>query len=355
MKLRPILWLVAVALAVGCVPVKPPPGEKPFHEEFMSFVTVGETTREEVLDKFASVEMPLHPHRFADDAVWIYRADRDTWQWLVCAGAAYAAACDIVGTVRNYFLRFEFDEYGRVSSWYASSTLGECSSDGICEEGDAVMVYANEDRDERARLRPAADRCAIYVFSTMRGGDSVTTLNFDDIYVGTFINDGAYFRIEATPGEHAVTTAYCSSMEYRCGDFGINSQTLSIECTGGNQYFLHHDVRDKSRGAREFVLKTASPEGIDIRKLALSVLPGDQRLVRSPPDEATEIFARHMMKDLVWDVQLKLKDAGIYSGRIDGEFNEQTKSALRLFREQQGLDTGDLLDDFTLAALGVQR
>ena len=203
MKSHLVLSVVAASLLAGCIPIKPPPGEKPFRSEQMSFVVIGETTRDEVLDKFASLDVPLYPTRFEEDSVWVYRADRDTWQWLVCVGAGYSADCGIVGMMRNYFLKFDFDSEGRVVDWSASSTLGECSTDGVCEEGEAIMVFAGERAGQRARSAPADDSCAIFVFATAGKGSAVP-VSLDDRYVGAIVNDSAFIQIAVPAGKYRV-------------------------------------------------------------------------------------------------------------------------------------------------------
>ncbi len=355
MKSHLVLSVVAASLLAGCIPIKPPPGEKPFRSEQMSFVVIGETTRDEVLDKFASLDVPLYPSRFDDDAVWVYRADRDTWQWLVCVGAGYSADCGIVGMMRNYFLKFDFDSEGRVVDWSASSTLGECSTDGICEEGRALMVFADEDADRNARRKPTAELCAIYVF-TSRSYDTVIPVSLDDAYVGSLLNDDAYVHLTAAQGEHRITTSHCAGAFSSCGEYGVNSQTLSVDCRGGEQVFLHHNSKHKDRGDRDFVLEQTSGSIAD-RKLALNPVPGESRPAIDPvahyDTTLHDVIARRDMTDLVWKVQLRLKDLDLYAGRIDGEFNSETRSALNDFREANGLRGGGLLDDNTLTALGV--
>lgn len=55
------------------------------------------------------------------------------------------------------------------------------------------------------------------------------------------------------------------------------------------------------------------------------------------------------------EAQRVLKDQDLYQGNIDGIVGPQTRSALRQFQEQQGLQVSGTLDDQTKQALGVSE
>jgi hypothetical protein len=57
--------------------------------------------------------------------------------------------------------------------------------------------------------------------------------------------------------------------------------------------------------------------------------------------------------ELIKSMQLKLRQAGRYSGKIDGKLNAQTMAALRSFQQAKGLPTGHLTME-TLQTLGVR-
>ncbi len=342
---------LTLLLLPACIPIKPPPGEKPFRKELTSFIVAGETSRETVFGEFASQETPLYPLRFDNDAVWLYRVDRDTWQWLVCAGAGYTAACDVVGSVRNYFLKIEFDERDVVAAWDASSTLGECAANGVCEEGDATMVFASDEADRRAREAPGRGTCSIYVFTTALHGSSVSA-SLDETFVGSFTNDGAFLRIDVQPGRHQLKTTHCVGADADCGRYGIDSETRWVDCGDGEQHYLLHNGRHKNRGARLFVLESVDANGLGNRKLILKRVPDE------PGHHVGSIASGNaaeapLPRSLIRQIQLRLKDTGFYGGRIDSKFNEETRTALAAFREARGLTGSGLLDYDTLAALGI--
>jgi murein L,D-transpeptidase YcbB/YkuD len=50
-------------------------------------------------------------------------------------------------------------------------------------------------------------------------------------------------------------------------------------------------------------------------------------------------------------VQQQLKQAGLYKGKIDGKYGDETKDAVRDFQQQKGLQPTGRLDQQTMAAL----
>lgn len=355
--MRPVLVAVLLALTglSSCIgiPIKAPPGEKPFREEALSFIEIGRTSRVDVLSEFASRDEPLTPMRFDDDSVWIYHSGRETWKWLVCAGGGYSANCGVTGSIREHFLKFDFGEDGVVTDWSTSSTLGRCSSAGICKEGGAIMVFASEDRDRRARWLPPVGRCSIYVFNTkpLDGADSFAMVRLDGAFVGYLLGMDAYIHVEAEPGEHRITTIHSGGIP---GDtkYGRNSQSLAIECLEGRQHFLHHHGRHNDKGERRFLLERATASGIADRRLILNAV-SEPEIPDAIEDPIIAMRLGKETRDVVWAVQLALKDRDLYDGRIDGGFNEETEAAVREFREQNGLQGDTLLDDHTLTALGI--
>jgi peptidoglycan hydrolase-like protein with peptidoglycan-binding domain len=59
--------------------------------------------------------------------------------------------------------------------------------------------------------------------------------------------------------------------------------------------------------------------------------------------------------DFIKQVQEKLHQAGFDAGPVNGDFGLKTQTALGQFQRAQLLPVSGMLDDPTLAALGVQR
>ena len=58
--------------------------------------------------------------------------------------------------------------------------------------------------------------------------------------------------------------------------------------------------------------------------------------------------------ELIKTMQLALRRAGRYSGKIDGKLNAQTMAAVRSFQQAKGLPTTGQLTMETLQTLGVR-
>jgi len=64
-------------------------------------------------------------------------------------------------------------------------------------------------------------------------------------------------------------------------------------------------------------------------------------------------FEARMSKDDMRMVQQSLKAQGFDPGSINGEYNSQTKAALRDYQKQHNLDASGAVDGRTLDSLGV--
>lgn len=346
-----MLWCIAGCIAV---PIKAPPGEKPFHDEFMSFVVIGKTTRDEIKERFSAYNVNPTLMRFEDDAVWVYSASRDTWQWFVCAGGGYTADCDVLGDVRVHFLIFEFNETGRVINWQTSSTLGECAGD-VCTESNAIMVYADAERDERAKRDRAIDHCRIYIYSTLpsQARDDVVSAWIDDRFVGAFVDDDGYIFELLEPGTHHITTNQ-SRGTYLDAHWGRYRRTISFECLAGQRYFAHHNGKSRDRGSRRFVLELEEDARDSIAKRRRILRPNTRMTLARMGGLPEDTVSRREMEEVVWQMQLRLKELGYYQGNIDGELTPETETAILEFKRQNELYGSTVLDEDTLDALGIE-
>ena len=267
--IRPIAALTFFVSLSACIalPVAPPNQEKPFQRESLSFVVIGETTRDDVRAHLTKGPSHLTPVTYEHDSVWIYRASRDTWAWLFCIGGGGTADCDVSRGTRDYFLAFRFDDDGTVADWDVTSTLGDCTSAGICEDGGRTTVFAGRSRDQGAKEFSAADgQCSVYLFATLprkaaRGG---MTAWLDDDPVGGLVNKSGYLLLSVEPGPHTINTRYL---------FKRLRQSVNLECTPGQLFFVHHDVRHEGKADMELTLEPESAGRKHIQKRSLVLRP----------------------------------------------------------------------------------
>jgi len=338
-----ICHTVAACIAI---PVKAPPGEKPFEAHVSSFIVEGKTTREQVSERLAQAE----PERFGKDTVWVYTESRDTWQWLVCAGGGYVADCGIFGTSREYFLTLTFDSAGIVRAWETSSTLWECSPIGVCKSSSLIMAYATEEQDRRVKAISPENDCTLFVYATLPGGGNAVVW-VDEQLLGWFVNSNGYLMRRVGPGLHRVTTRH-SNYSAREARLGRNTQWLNINCVPGERYFVHHVARHKDRGKRRFLLITESEghEHVQARKLILT--PDENGEVPLATQSWGAPKSGSSLDDVTWHVQFKLRQLGIYDGALDGQLTPETEAAIAAFKKRNRIYGETLLDDPTLTALG---
>ena len=77
----------------------------------------------------------------------------------------------------------------------------------------------------------------------------------------------------------------------------------------------------------------------------------------APPDDArgsTRQVSPDRYADLNKHVQEKLRALGLYAGPVNGDFGPNTQAALAQFQLSVPLPASGMLDDQTLAALGVE-
>jgi peptidoglycan hydrolase-like protein with peptidoglycan-binding domain len=76
---------------------------------------------------------------------------------------------------------------------------------------------------------------------------------------------------------------------------------------------------------------------------------------KSYPDNAPPLTSPGPYSGLVKQVQEKLHEEGFDAGPVSGDFGAKTQAALAQFQLARDLPASGMLDDRTLAELGVQR
>ena len=254
----------------ACVPI-PPQEERPFKSESLEFLVAGETTKEDVRRHLEVEPYRLTPVTFDDDSVWIYRATRDTWAWLVCGGYAYAAGCAGFDTGRrNYFLSFKFDHADTVIAWEVTTTGSDCTPAGVCADGGELMVLGNEEKDQDAKkLRIPDDRCLLHFYATLprQAADGALTAWLDEARLGWLVNDKGYFQISVEPGPHTIRTRYL---------FRQLTQTVEVLCEPKEVLFVHHDVRSEAKGDMRLLIEELAVGRKRLAERRLVLLPDQQ-------------------------------------------------------------------------------
>jgi hypothetical protein len=123
----------------------------------------------------------------------------------------------------------------------------------------------------------------------------------------------------------------------------------------------------KSPSTTREVTVPAEYKTVETQKL---VSPAEERRVQIPAEQQavtkTVVASEGRMEwqpvlcetnaspELIKSMQLKLRQAGRYSGKIDGKLNAQTMAAVRSFQQAKGLPTTGQLTMETLQTLGVR-
>lgn len=260
--------LGTIFLGACVLPVIPPQEEKPFKSESLAFLVAGKTTKEDVRGHLEIEPHRLTPVTFDNDSVWIYRATRDTWGWLVCGAAGFGGACGAFDTGRrNYFLSFKFDDADKVIAWEVTTTGGDCTPAGVCADGGEIMVLANAERDEEAKKqRPPDNSCLIFLYATLprQAADGALTAWLDETRLGCLVNNEGYFRTLVGAGPHTITTRYL---------FRRLNQTVNVLCEPKEVFYVHHDVRSEAKGDMRLLIEEAAAGRKRVAARRLVLLP----------------------------------------------------------------------------------
>ena len=345
------LLLLVLSSCIG-IPIKAPPGEQPFNREYMTPVKVGETTRAQVRSYLEKASATPWLTRFDQDSTWVYYATRDTWQWLVCAGGAYVAGCDVVGAERDHFLTFEFDDNNVVKGWSTASTLGKCAESRVCHLDKLIMVYADETRDRQAKNSESLSACHLYVYSTLSWGSPAYVIGvwLDGEVLGWFVDDHAFLYAAIERGPHTVRTMQVSPSLDEVAD-GRHNQYLAFDCAAGDKVYLHHNSRHPDANGRRFLL-VEEDVAAQLTNRRLILRPVTEPQSWQAASLVPEYEVAQTTGDTMWRVQRELRMLGYFDGALDGELSEETISAIRSFKRDNKLPSDTLLDDNTLAALG---
>jgi hypothetical protein len=160
-----IACLVAVVSISGCVGVPLPSItlEEYIPEDSLSFLDVGLTTKDEVIEKLAEPAST-----YSNGSKWIYRANlRATNRWAACVYMVFDMGCERASLSRKYgLLGLDFDDRGVLSDWELSyAEFGYCSKEGVCVLDESYMIFAPESTDLAAkRIDVSGNYCAIYLY-----------------------------------------------------------------------------------------------------------------------------------------------------------------------------------------------
>ena len=131
---------------------------------------------------------------------------------------------------------------------------------------------------------------------------------------------------------------------------GFGTRFLSIDCPWGkygihgtNRHASHGCIRMLNRDIEELYALVQIGTKVIIERSSFGNLADGLRVLR-PGDRGSDVY----------ELQLRLRNAGCYWGFPDGVFGEATRRALLCFRKECSLPEGDTADWAVYAALGME-
>jgi len=205
-------------------------GEEPFADERLTYIEVGESTKEDI-----ATAMP-RPMKFLGGDLWLYARSRTEQKWLFLAATPSGGGAETIGGVDYRFLLVRFDENGIVSGYETSSLEKRdgCNRSGVCKSGTSYSLFAPEDHDrvfKQFNIPPG--RCGVYVYGKQRGKIPISV---DDQSVG-WLQDKVYVFEELDPGIHELIAA---NINY------VGHEPMEFNCVAGSPVFF--EVKTKGPG-----------------------------------------------------------------------------------------------------------
>lgn len=249
--------LIFVASCVG-VPV-PPSTQKPFPEETLDFLVVGDTSREDVDAYFSKAPAGFRRMTFEADTVRTYAATAETWGVFWCALSPYGPGCGYLFPRREveHYLTLRFSGNGALAH-FAVSEFGCDREAGFCATYDGRETMALDVKGHLPVPSFATSRdeaCAFYVYTDGPfWTTSVVSVIIDDRPVGWLIDDPGYLEIATVSGQHRLEVQLNTGLSHRTESVVARA---SLQCDPGGKHYIF--VRQR------WSASTGYPVGVELR------------------------------------------------------------------------------------------
>jgi hypothetical protein len=238
---RFLLWALIFAVASSCVGVPVAPSRpKPFPEEMLDFLVVGETYREDVDAYFSGAPAGFRLLTFEADTVRTYAATAETWGVFWCALSPYGPGCGYLWPRREveHYLTLRFYEDGALAH-YAVSKFGCDRKAGFCATYNGRETMALDVKGSLPVPGSAMNRddtCTFYVYTDGPSwATSVVSVIFDDRPLGWLIQDLGYFEIATTSEAHRLEVRLNTGLSHRAESVVASA---SLQCSPGGEHYL---------------------------------------------------------------------------------------------------------------------
>ena len=220
----------------GCIGVPLPSKmlEEYIPEDSLSFLDVGLTTKDEVIEKLAEPAST-----FSNGSKWIYQANlRETNRWAWCGYAVVHAACGVDDDSEHGVLGLDFDDRGVLSDWelsYAQFGTEKCTIDkeAICVLTGSYLIFAPESTDLAAkRFDVSGNDCAIYLYPFhgiwLKDFSDSIRVQIEDVF-DTWLRDSSdsYLYRVLPAASYLVTTT-----------FEDQDTSIQLACNAGDVVFI---------------------------------------------------------------------------------------------------------------------
>ncbi len=258
----------------GCIVIPVPPKmlEEYIPKDSLSFLEVGLTTKDEVVEKLAEPAST-----FSNGSKWIYRTNlRETGRWAGCLLIEVDGdiPCDVGGSHTYGLLDLDFDDRGVLSDWelsYAESGTETCTKQGVCvfpvyRQGVRAdfgtvshRVFAPESTDLAAkRFDVSGNDCAIYLHASellISYYDDPMRVQIEDVFDTWWRDSSETYLYRVLPAaSYLVTTTFedqdVSSIQFACNagdvvfirfvEIDYNDYDLEVATESGGRAAIEH-------------------------------------------------------------------------------------------------------------------
>jgi hypothetical protein len=249
----------------GCIAIPVPSKmlEEYIPKDSLSFLEVGLTTKDEVVEKLAEPAST-----FSNGSKWIYRTNvRETGRTAGCSFIVHEDCYVGFGSHTYGLLDLDFDDRGVLSDWeLLDAEYSRCSKEGVCVLGTLgesdIMVFAPESTDLAAkRFDVSGNDCAIYLHASELRPSTTMRVQIENVFDTWLRRSWETYLYRVLPAaSYLIRTSY---------EYETTTKSIQFACNDGDVVFIRFVATDDGDYDLEVATESDGRAAIEHRRLIL--------------------------------------------------------------------------------------
>jgi hypothetical protein len=245
-----IFCMLPVVLAVGCIVIPIPTGEKPYYDEAIPGLEVGITSKAE-----ATSQLGVPDGSYFQGSELVYIDTVENWKIAYAGEGGFG----IDTTHKRHVLLLSFDTETILTGFElgtAGDDFGDCTKNGIClSESGAFMRYADEVSEAEVKeFRVVDGQCSIYLHGP--GNKKAYQVSLGGSIPINMFSTRAFIHWIVKPGQQSIV-------------IWPDPAFLDFNCQGGEVVFAHFDYRWTGPSKLQLEKEVTGREHISNHRLVL--------------------------------------------------------------------------------------